>query len=174
MLPVISLSNAQCFIWIEVSLSRGSRPACLGSALISSGASWQQAQAEKTSVCVGLRDVSLICAGAVFFSLVFLALTSLTTVDLLVNERGLVVKESLGGYYRPVSYYLSKGEPQPAVPQPVVRGKLRGISCMSCLACAQNARASERLSRLVASDQEEKWPGREPIVEHMIQPEALP
>ena len=56
-------------------------------------------------------------AGAVFFSLVFLALTSLTTVDLLVNERGLVVKESLGGYYRPVSYYLSKGEPpglQPA------------------------------------------------------------
>ena len=29
--------------------------------------------------------------GAVFFSLVFLALTSLTTVDLLVNERGLVV-----------------------------------------------------------------------------------
>ena len=49
-------------------------------------------------------------AGAVFFSLVFLALTSLTTVDLLVNERGLVVKESLGGYYRPVSYYLSKGE----------------------------------------------------------------
>ena len=53
----------------------------------------------------------LICAGAVFFSLVFLALTSLTTVDLLVNERGLVVKESLGGYYRPVSYYLSKGEP---------------------------------------------------------------
>lgn len=53
----------------------------------------------------------LLCAGAVFFSLVFLALTSLTTVDLLVNERGLVVKESLGGYYRPVSYYLSKGEP---------------------------------------------------------------
>ncbi len=51
-------------------------------------------------------------AGAVFFSLVFLALTSLTTVDLLVNERGLVVKESLGGYYRPVSYYLSKGKPR--------------------------------------------------------------
>jgi len=48
----------------------------------------------------------------VFFSLVFLALTSLTTVDLLVNERGLVVKEALGGYYRPVSYYLSKGEPR--------------------------------------------------------------
>jgi hypothetical protein len=48
-------------------------------------------------------------AGAVFFSLVFLALTSLTTVDLLVNERGLVVKEALGGYYRPFSYYLSKG-----------------------------------------------------------------
>lgn len=51
--------------------------------------------------------------GAVFFSLVFLALTSLTTVDLLVNERGLVVKECLGGYYRPFSYYLSKGEPFP-------------------------------------------------------------
>ncbi|BDA44712.1 probable broad substrate specificity ATP-binding cassette transporter at C-terminar half [Coccomyxa sp. Obi] len=46
--------------------------------------------------------------GAVFFSLVFLALTSLTTVDLLVNERGLVVKECLGGYYRPFSYYISK------------------------------------------------------------------
>ena len=46
-----------------------------------------------------------------FFSLVFLAWTSLTTVDLLVNERGLVVKEALGGYYRPVSYYLSKGKP---------------------------------------------------------------
>lgn len=57
-----------------------------------------------------LRAESGACAGAVFFSLVFLALTSLTTVDLLVNERGLVVKESLGGYYRPVSYYLSKGE----------------------------------------------------------------
>ena len=65
----------------------------------------------RTSFCVGLRDALLLCAGAVFFSLVFLALTSLTTVDLLVNERGLVVKESLGGYYRPVSYYLSKGEP---------------------------------------------------------------
>ncbi len=47
--------------------------------------------------------------GAVFFPLVFMALTSLTTVDLLCNERGLVVKEVLGGYYRPVSYYLSKG-----------------------------------------------------------------
>ncbi len=67
-------------------------------------------------ICAGLRGALLICAGAVFFSLVFLALTSLTTVDLLVNERGLVVKESLGGYYRPVSYYLSKGEPQPSVP----------------------------------------------------------
>ncbi len=53
---------------------------------------------------------ALLHAGAVFFSLVFLALTSLTTVDLLVNERGLVVKEAIGGYYRPVSYYLSKGE----------------------------------------------------------------
>ena len=53
-------------------------------------------------------------AGAVFFSLVFLALTSLTTVDLLVNERGLVVKETLGGYYRPISYYLSKGADSPS------------------------------------------------------------
>lgn len=44
-----------------------------------------------------------------FFPLVFMALTSLTTVDLLCNERGLVIKEVLGGYYRPVSYYLSKG-----------------------------------------------------------------
>eukprot|EP00884_Botryococcus_braunii_P012056 jgi/Botrbrau1/20851/Bobra.0156s0075.2 len=46
--------------------------------------------------------------GVSFFSLVFMALTSLTTVDLLVNERGLVVKEVLGGYYRPFSYYVSK------------------------------------------------------------------
>ncbi len=46
----------------------------------------------------------------------FLALTSLTTVDLLVNERGLVVKEALGGYYRPLSYYLSKGAPPLALP----------------------------------------------------------
>ena len=46
-----------------------------------------------------------------FFPLVFMALTSLTTVDLLCNERGLVIKEVLGGYYRPVSYYLSKGAP---------------------------------------------------------------
>lgn len=48
-------------------------------------------------------------AGVTFFSLTFMALTSLTTVDLLVNERGLVVKEVLGGYYRPFSYYISKG-----------------------------------------------------------------
>ena len=60
--------------------------------------------------------------GAVFFSLVFLALTSLTTVDLLVNERGLVVKEALGGYYRPLSYYLSKG----ALPSHYLPSILRG------------------------------------------------
>ena len=52
---------------------------------------------------------TLCCAGAIFFSLCFMALTSLTTVDLLVNERGLVVKEALSGYYRPASYYLAKG-----------------------------------------------------------------
>ena len=46
--------------------------------------------------------------GACFFSLTLMALTSLTSVDLLTNERGLVVKEVLGGYYRPASYYLSK------------------------------------------------------------------
>ena len=46
--------------------------------------------------------------GAAFFSLTLMALTSLTTVDLLTCERGLVVKEVLGGYYRPVSYYLAK------------------------------------------------------------------
>ncbi len=83
-------------------------------------------------------------AGAVFFSLVFLALTSLTTVDLLVNERGLVVKECLGGYYRPFSYYLSKGEPPPpriltilglipSLPNPsgkaLSAGRLRAPSC---------------------------------------------
>ena len=38
-----------------------------------------------------------------------MALTSLTTVDLLSNERALVVKETIAGYYRPFSYYLSKG-----------------------------------------------------------------
>ena len=66
-------------------------------------------------ISLGVAE-ALLRAGAVFFSLVFLALTSLTTVDLLVNERGLVVKEALGGYYRPVSYYLSKGELRFALP----------------------------------------------------------
>ena len=46
--------------------------------------------------------------GVAFFSLTLMALTSLTTVDLLVTERQLVTKEVVGGYYRPVSYYLAK------------------------------------------------------------------
>lgn len=72
-------------------------------------------------------------AGAVFFSLVFLALTSLTTVDLLVNERGLVVKEALGGYYRPLSYYLSKGAPSHA--PPACCFPKRGCALTSMLIC---------------------------------------
>jgi hypothetical protein len=65
-------------------------------------------------------------AGAVFFPLVFMALTSLTTVDLLCNERGLVIKEVLGGYYRPVSYYLSKGAPAACRPRARARAR-RGL-----------------------------------------------
>lgn len=48
--------------------------------------------------------------GVVFFSLCLSALTSLSTVDLLTNERGLAVREIQAGYYRPLTYYLSKGE----------------------------------------------------------------
>jgi hypothetical protein len=46
--------------------------------------------------------------GAIFFALTLTALTSLTTIDLLIAERGLVVREVAGGYYRPSAYYLSK------------------------------------------------------------------
>ena len=38
--------------------------------------------------------------GAIFFALTLMALTSLTTVDLLIAERGLVIREVAGGYYR--------------------------------------------------------------------------
>lgn len=48
--------------------------------------------------------------GAIFFTLCLAALTSLTTVDLLTAERGLVVRELQAGYYRPITYYLSKGK----------------------------------------------------------------
>jgi len=41
--------------------------------------------------------------GAIFFALTLMALTSLTTVDLLIAERGLVVREVAGGYYRCVA-----------------------------------------------------------------------
>ena len=91
--------------------------------------------------------------GACFFSLTLMALTSLTTVDLLTNERGLVVKEVLGGYYRPVSYYISKGggargrgggrpaararlSSRPLVPRPPPSPPLQppstAFSCASC------------------------------------------
>lgn len=46
--------------------------------------------------------------GGTFFALAFLAFTSLTTVDLLMNERSVVMREVRSRYYRPVSYLLSK------------------------------------------------------------------
>ncbi|KFM27108.1 ATP-binding cassette sub-family G member 2 [Auxenochlorella protothecoides] len=46
--------------------------------------------------------------GGTFFALAFLAFTSLTTVDLLINERAVVAREVRGGYYRPSAYLLSK------------------------------------------------------------------
>ena len=46
--------------------------------------------------------------GGTFFALAFLAFTSLTTVDLLLNERQVVAREVRGGYYSPISYLISK------------------------------------------------------------------
>jgi ABC-type multidrug transport system ATPase subunit/ABC-type multidrug transport system permease subunit len=46
--------------------------------------------------------------GATFFALALLAFTSLTTVDLLMNERNVVMREVRSGYYGPVAYLLSK------------------------------------------------------------------
>lgn len=46
--------------------------------------------------------------GGTFFALAFLAFTSLTTVDLLMNERSVVMREVRSGYYRPTTYLLSK------------------------------------------------------------------
>lgn len=46
--------------------------------------------------------------GGTFFALAFLGFTSLTTVDLLMNERGVVMREVRGGYYSPITYMLSK------------------------------------------------------------------
>ena len=46
--------------------------------------------------------------GATFFALALLAFTSLTTVDLLMNERSVVMREVRSGYYGPVAYLLSK------------------------------------------------------------------
>jgi ABC-type multidrug transport system ATPase subunit len=46
--------------------------------------------------------------GGTFFALAFLAFTSLTTVDLLMNERAVVVREVRSGYYSPTSYLLAK------------------------------------------------------------------
>jgi ABC-type multidrug transport system ATPase subunit/ABC-type multidrug transport system permease subunit len=46
--------------------------------------------------------------GAVFFSLAFFAFTSLTTVDLIMNERRIVSREVRGGYYSPAAYYVTK------------------------------------------------------------------
>jgi ABC-type multidrug transport system ATPase subunit len=46
--------------------------------------------------------------GAIFFSLAFFAFTSLTTVDLIINERRIVSREVRGGYYSPAAYYVTK------------------------------------------------------------------
>ncbi len=46
--------------------------------------------------------------GAIFFSLAFFAFTSLTTVDLIMNERRIVSREVRGGYYNPATYYVTK------------------------------------------------------------------
>jgi ABC-type multidrug transport system permease subunit len=46
--------------------------------------------------------------GGTFFALAFLGFTSLTTVDLLINERQVVTREVRGGYYHPSAYLLSK------------------------------------------------------------------
>jgi hypothetical protein len=46
--------------------------------------------------------------GGTFFALAFLAFTSLTTVDLLMNERAVVTREVRSGYYAPWTYLLSK------------------------------------------------------------------
>ncbi|KAL4458955.1 hypothetical protein ABPG75_013820 [Micractinium tetrahymenae] len=46
--------------------------------------------------------------GGMFFVLCFFAFTSLTTVDLLMMERKMVLREVRGGYYRPASYLLAK------------------------------------------------------------------
>lgn len=46
--------------------------------------------------------------GGTFFALAFFAFASLTTVDLLMNERAVVTREVRGGYYSPVLYLASK------------------------------------------------------------------
>ncbi|GMH35544.1 hypothetical protein BSKO_03412 [Bryopsis sp. KO-2023] len=46
--------------------------------------------------------------GGIFFSLAFLAFSSLTTTDLLHTERGIVIREIKGGYYGSGVYVLSK------------------------------------------------------------------
>ena len=46
--------------------------------------------------------------GGTFFALAFLAFTSLTTVDLLMNERTVVLREVRSRFYRPSSYLISK------------------------------------------------------------------
>jgi hypothetical protein len=46
--------------------------------------------------------------GGTFFALAFMAFTSLTTVDLLMNERRVVEREARGGYYSPATYLLAK------------------------------------------------------------------
>lgn len=46
--------------------------------------------------------------GAIFFLLAFMAFSSLTTIDLLHSERGIVLREVQGGYYSPFHYVATK------------------------------------------------------------------
>ena len=46
--------------------------------------------------------------GSTFFALAFLAFTSLTVVDLVMNERSVVMREVRSGYYNPIAYLISK------------------------------------------------------------------
>ena len=47
--------------------------------------------------------------GAIFFSLLFFGLASLTTVDSIFSERRAVRAEALGGHYNPALYIIVKG-----------------------------------------------------------------
>ena len=56
-------------------------------------------------------------AGALFFSLCVSAFSSLTVVDLFMNERHLVMREVTTGYYQAFPYLLAKCETFVAAPR---------------------------------------------------------